>query len=317
MLKVHLEQSCGSLLRSIFVEGTANYFQLADDPALADIIVFEFDNWPYLRRSALVRQYPDKCMCISEWDKPSFFLPSISASNARSWYSSGRAETMHYPMAARGGRNEWVTRLARDPADKTYLYSFMGKSSSRVRKMLLRHYATSRLPALHDDILIEGSDQTVLNQVEYADALRRRYAEVMSASKFALCPKGWGTSSVRLFEACEMGVAPVILADRWVPIAGIDWSFALFVDENRIRDLDGIIRAHESESVQRGQRARQMFLEHFAVEVAPRTLMAAIARLIGSVDPHREAAFRRWYPLIHLGRIVNERLRKWIPSYRA
>jgi hypothetical protein len=224
---------------------------------------------------------------------------------------------MHYPMAARGGWNEWVTRLAREPADKTYLYSFMGKSSSRVRKLLLRHYATSRLPALHDDILIERSDQAVLNQVAYGDALRRRYAEVMGASKFVLCPRGWGTSSLRLFEACEMGVAPVILADRWVPIGGIDWSFALFVDENRVRDLDGIIRSHESEWVQRGQRARQTFLEHFAAEVAPRTLMAAIARLIGSVDPHREAAFRPWYPLVHLGRIANERLRKWIPPYRA
>jgi Exostosin family len=317
MLKVHLEQSCGSGLKSIFVEGTAKYFQLVDDPALADIIVFEADNWPYLRRSALIRQYRDKCICISEWDKPSFFLPSISASNKSSWYSSGRAETMHYPLAARGGWNEWVTWLANEPADKKYLYSFMGKSSSRVRKVILRHYATSRLPALHDDILIEGSDHAVLNQAGYRDASMRRYAEIMSASKFALCPRGWGTSSLRLFEACEMGVAPVILADRWVPIGGIDWSFALFVGENRVRDLDGIIRSHESEWVQRGQRARQTFLENFGVEVAPRTLMAAIARLIGSVDPHREAAFRRWYPLIHLGRIANERLSKWIPSYRA
>ena len=314
MLKVHLEQSCGSRLKSIFVEGTAKYFQLVDDPALADIIVFEADSWPYLKRSALIRQYPDKCVCISEWDKPSFFIPSISASNERSWYSSGRTETMHYPLAARGSWNEWVTRLAREPADKKYLYSFMGKSSSRVRKVLLRHYATSRLP---DDILIEGSDQAVLNLAEYGDASRRRYAEVMSASKFALCPRGWGTSSLRLFEACEMGVAPVILSDRWVPIGGIDWSFALFVDENRVRDLDGVIRSHESEWVQRGQRARQTFLEHFGVEVAPRALMAAIARLIGSLDPHREAAFRPWYPLIHLGRIANERLGKWVPTYRA
>lgn len=114
-----------------------------------------------------------------------------------------------------------------------------------------------------------------------------------------------------------MGVAPVVLADRWVPIAGIDWSFALFVDENRVRDLDSIIRSHESEWAQRGQCARQTFSQHFAVEVAPRALMAAMMRLIASVDPRREATFRRWYPLVYLGGGVNERLRKWIPSYRA
>jgi hypothetical protein len=315
MLNVHLEASCGPALQSIFVDGTPAYFRLVAEADSADVVVFEKDDWSYLRRSELLRRHPNKCICISEWDKPSFVIPAIYASNEKAWYSRGRTETMNYPIADRRGRNPWVTALAAQTCGKTYLYSFVGKSSSRVRKRLFRHYVTRRQPS--GDVFIEASDEAVINQAKYSDAVRRRYAEIISASKFALCPRGWGTSSVRLFEACEMGVAPVILADRWIPIGGIDWSFALFVDEGRISELDAIIRSHGSEWRQRGERARQTFLQHFAVDAAPRALAAAMERLLGSIDPRREAAIHRWYPLIHIAGIGSERLRKWFPAFRA
>jgi len=261
-----------------------------------------------------MRRYPEKCICISEWDKPSFFLPSVYASNEQRWYADGRAETSHYLLSGRAYGNEWVTRFAQASVDKRYLYSFIGKSSSRVRKRLFRNHMDQGAGG-QGDFLIEASDQAVPH-FTYDEDQRRRYAEILGASKYALCPRGWGTSSVRLFEACEMSVAPVILAGRWVPVRGIDWTFAIFVGEKHVSDLDRIVRAHEAEWAERGQRARQTFAAHFAKDRAAQSLAAAISRLTSGVNPKLEARYRRAYPLIHLFRAAQERFRKWFPAYQ-
>ena len=50
-----------------------------------------------------------------------------------------------------------------------------------------------------------------------------------------LCPRGQGTSSIRLFEAMRMGIAPVIISDKWIGPKGPEWeSFAVFVKEKDI-----------------------------------------------------------------------------------
>jgi hypothetical protein len=316
MLKVYQDDSCSSVLRSIFAAGAPDYFQIAKEPASADVVVFQQGDWTYIRRSELLRTHPSKCICISECDKPSFFIPAIYASNEQRWFTQGRTETSNYLVAQRHGWNECITRLSSEPAEKKYLYSYVGKCSSLVRKRLIRHYASRRVAELPDDVRIEQSDSHVSGHVLYSADRKRTYAEIMAASKFALCPRGWGTSSVRLFEACEMGVAPVILANRWVPVSGIDWGFAIFVDERRVRELDSVIRSHASEWVQRGRCARQIFLENFANEVAPRFLHQRISRLLGQVTQQRESAIRRLYPAIHICKWAAERFRKSVVSYR-
>src|SRR4029079_6926219 len=108
----------------------------------------------------------------------------------------------------------------------------------------------------------------------------------------------------------------VILSDRWVPIGSVDWSFAIFVKEGRVADLDRIIRDHDSEWQSRGERAREAFVQHFAPAAAAQELAAAILRLTARIDPGREAMLRRLYPLFHLNNLARERLRKWFVSYR-
>src|SRR2546423_4170060 len=44
----------------------------------------------------------------------------------------------------------------------------------------------------------------------------RRDGEICKASKFILCSRGVGTSSVRLFDTMRMGRVPVILSDQWL-----------------------------------------------------------------------------------------------------
>ena len=52
------------------------------------------------------------------------------------------------------------------------------------------------------------------------------YRELMSKTKFGLCPRGYGKTSFRFYEMLTMGVVPVyIYDDPWIPYRDeIDWS---------------------------------------------------------------------------------------------
>jgi hypothetical protein len=99
----------------------------------------------------------------------------------------------------------------------------------------------------------------------------------MAASKFALCPRGAGVSSIRLFEAMSIGVAPIIVADGWVPPVGPRWDrFALFVPERDVRHLAAIVRTHETEWEERGRLAYAAYNDYFRPEHFWPSLFVAI-----------------------------------------
>jgi hypothetical protein len=114
----------------------------------------------------------------------------------------------------------------------------------------------------------------------------------------------------------EMGVAPVIISDGWVPVRGVDWTFAIFVDESQVRRIDRIVRDHASEWMQRGRAAREAFDRHFANDRTPQNLHAQISRLLANLDPRRERIIRRMVPLFQAREFIQRRVRKAFVSYR-
>jgi hypothetical protein len=99
----------------------------------------------------------------------------------------------------------------------------------------------------------------------------------MAASKFALCPRGAGVSSIRIFEAMSIGVAPIVVADGWVPPNGPRWNqFALFVPERDVSNLAAIVRTHEAEWEERGRLAYAAYHDYFRPEYFWPSLFAAI-----------------------------------------
>ena len=58
-----------------------------------------------------------------------------------------------------------------------------------------------------------------------ASADTRRFVELMSRSVFALCPRGYGRTSYRMYEALQLGCIPVYIHDEpWLPYADeLDW----------------------------------------------------------------------------------------------
>lgn len=78
------------------------------------------------------------------------------------------------------------------------------------------------------------------------------FEHAMQSSYFALCPRGYGKTSFRLYEAIQMGCIPVYISDEhWLP-ANKPWSrFCVIVKENEISSipmaLDKILKTNYDE----------------------------------------------------------------------
>jgi len=96
----------------------------------------------------------------------------------------------------------------------------------------------------------------------------RRYAEICKASKFILCPRGMGASSVRLFDAMRMGRVPVILSDQWVSPEGPCWDkFTLRVREADFDRIPALLEQLEPKAVEMGMLAYAQWEEWFSPAV--------------------------------------------------
>lgn len=274
------------------------------DPDLAEIIVMGDGRSSSVQKMDVYKRFPQKCVAISDSDVLDYYLPALYASNHKTPLSRHRALTCSpYTslFAAEGRRNAWIDRLIDEPMPKTLLYSFMGGSTCMMRKRLLRQYKSIDLPDVHvaaTDHYKHWSPDTdgpIDKSVQ-----QRLYIETMRRSKFALCPRGASPSSIRLFEAMELGVAPVVMADTWIPVDGVDWSFCLFVKENQIARLDAIVRFHEEEWRERGAAARLAFTQHFGPQSLGRTLERQFRQLQDQRSIHRERIVHAVYPALQV-----------------
>jgi hypothetical protein len=66
------------------------------------------------------------------------------------------------------------------------------------------------------------------------------YRDTMASSKFALCPRGYGKTSFRLYEALQVGTVPVYISDvHWLPFQRyVDWDkIAIIMTPDRIPSI--------------------------------------------------------------------------------
>jgi hypothetical protein len=94
------------------------------------------------------------------------------------------------------------------------------------------------------------------------------YIEIMASSRFVLCPRGFGTSSWRLFEALKMGRAPAIISDQWVSPEGPAWNeFSVRIGEREIESIPKRLEELEPRAEEMGRKARDQWEQWFSMEV--------------------------------------------------
>nr|ADC36147.1 exostosin family protein [uncultured bacterium 162] len=246
---------------------------LVDDPETADMILF-VAGWQAhgegVADSPLPKKYPDKCFIYFDDDGFVPLLPGIYTNAEKLWgIDLGRTESHMFIDAL----NPNVAPIPN--AEKKYLFSFAGGSTSLLRKKLYK------IDFGREDVLVRNtSDYYHWDPSQEGRAARQKeYAETIASSHFGLCPRGASAGGLRLFEVMQMGVAPVMISDRFRLPVGPDWSkFLIDVPETRIKDLPQILEPLVGESAERGRLARQAWEQYFSPPAMFNGIVAACVR---------------------------------------
>ena len=279
---------------------------LTDDPAAADVILFVENCSPirhYLtvRRHSYYRRFAEKCYLHSRYDHPLPLLPGIYPSIEQRWQQPHWARSGGYLVAFTNDFTEYDG----GQTERTYLYSFVGAKHNH---------------ALRDDLFALPDDDAYLLDTTpywpYADlpddkkaALEAQYQDVALRSRFIICPRGRGASSIRLFETMRMGRPPVIISDAWVAPDGPDWaSFSVHVPESKIAHLPDLLAERAAEAEEMGVLARRAWEDWFSVEATfHRTVEACLDMEAARWLPfsvYRAAAFAQFLRPIHFRALV-------------
>jgi hypothetical protein len=98
------------------------------------------------------------------------------------------------------------------------LFSFIGCENAPIRERLK---LLSSSQSLIFDIFRANNRANSEGNLEALKAMLRQFIGLCQRSKFVLCPRGVGVSSMRFFESMAMARSPVILSDEWVPLPNI------------------------------------------------------------------------------------------------
>jgi len=267
-----------------------------DDPEKADAIIIQernsFKEWRYidaLLAEPLIRRFAYKVFTLNNDDCGTGLLRGLYTSLPR---PRMRAD-VHRAVAFHSTPNELVYAERTDRRAPEFLATWRGNLiSNKIRRRLYRRYGNSKSLCLSttDSWLNHGANE------------KQQFVDLILAGKFSLCPAGWADSTFRIYESMALGVAPVILADDFVPPAGPDWNeLALLVPERRLGELEQILRANESRSARMGQVAAECYRRYFhprAVSQYYGEHMASCIRQSHAANPRSiDNEVRRWRSL--------------------
>ncbi|MCF7853939.1 MAG: glycosyltransferase family 47 protein [Candidatus Pacebacteria bacterium] len=256
-------------LKELHAQAREHTHELVDEPAEADIILLgnirDENHYKLVRDSAFLATYHNKTFAVTALDRPVYVLHGIYSGAEKTPLRCGRIRSGSYAIFQNRFRNPEIGKAAKasqNNKNPRYLFSFMGTNNNWVRNTLINQTYERQDVYLTDatGVYSYSSDRNAAKET-----MQSHYARVLAQSKFALCPRGIGASSLRLFEALELGVAPVIISDAWLPCEGPDWNtFCIFVKEKDTRRIEAILKQHEAEYAERGKLARQAFERFFA-----------------------------------------------------
>lgn len=237
--------------------------RLTDDPDQAGVILFTQPHMlagdarlRAITRHPLALRFPERVVVYDERDRPWGAFPGVYVNLPAGPWQPARFRAWGYYT---------VPELTGDPdvgvPDPDLLFSFVGSPTAPCREALFG--------LAHPDAVVERVDGFMFWDAASADfaARQRRFREILLRSRFVLCPRGHGTSSIRLYEVLAAGRVPVIISDDWVPPRGPVWpACSIRWPERRPEGLIAMLEQRSAEWPELARRAAEAYAEFFAPE---------------------------------------------------
>ena len=240
--------------------------QPIESPEPADIILFVGSTYPDhrdVRSHPFLRSYREKCFMFHSDDYVIPFLPGVYVNIGKRWRSD-RTITGPYLQMLYWDHVPFVPSLQ----NCDYLYAFVGSTRTHAVRQRLMRLSHPRAYLEDTSALVPTTERNkAFVMVEYQQDAKTHYGEIISRSKFVLCPRGYGCSTWRLFETMKAGRIPVIISDQWVPPTGPIWeTFSIRVKESQVSRIPELLESFEPEAELMAHRARIAWEEWFSNE---------------------------------------------------
>jgi hypothetical protein len=236
-----------------------------------------------IRAHPIYRRHAQKCFLYDWSDHFWPVVPGIYASLREQHYALGHTRSGFYLQP----ENPYIDHRP-VTGREAYLASFVGSFETHPVRW---HFAELGRPGIYVSDTSEDSYRVRYHGTpREKEVFYRRYADAMADALFSLCPRGYGSGSVRLYESMKLGRACIILSDEWVPNDGVDWpAFSVRVPEAEVHRLPDVLECHRTKAAEMGLRARAEWELWFSEPVR----FHRMVELCLAIRAHREHGLRQ------------------------
>lgn len=146
------------------------------------------------------------------------------------------------------------------PQDRDIFASFVGSITHPIRMELYNLCRTQ------SNYYFSGQNWNPVIPKSKLDEL----VHITSRSKFCLCPRGYGNTSFRMYEAMQLGAVPVYISDDFfMPWSDeLNWNeFCVIIDSKNLRELPSILNSIPEEKIKEmSDKAKQVYSDYFSLD---------------------------------------------------
>jgi len=150
---------------------------------------------------------------------------------------------------------------------KDIFCSFIGSQTHSIRLKMIEVLKNNKKYCLEVNKWVP-----VISQSNY-----EKFIDITSRSIFCLCPRGYGPSSFRLYEAMQLGSIPVYIYDkRWLPWEDkINWNdICILIPEEKIKDIDSILSGIDQKRIEFMMgKIKEYYNDYFTIESTAKNIL--------------------------------------------
>lgn len=168
--------------------------------------------------------------------------------------------------------------------------------NNECRKYLASFMGNIQIHPIRDQLqsIMSGRSDVIIRQGEYRNEEdMKAFEKLMRETTFALCPRGYGTTSFRLTEAMEFGCIPVYISDVFsipFPDQIKQSDYCLLVTPSEISGLYEKLKAIPQTEIERMRmNIKSLYKQYFTIEGCSATIISSFFNKSPNLSDHEKA----------------------------